>query len=141
MTNEQRKANNYLLEIRNANKEVTEMILKIDYLRYKASGAGAIRYDKDHVQTSPEDMVCEAIAEAVTIENKLFAKHKRLSEMRTHTEQVIGMWNDDKNARFIDIYYLKHGSMVDAARQIGCSDRNVYFIRKKALEEFSKHIQ
>ena len=49
MTEAQNKANAYLSEIRNADKEINEMILKIDYLRYKASGAGAIRYDKDRI--------------------------------------------------------------------------------------------
>ena len=64
MTDKQRKSDRYLLRIRNAEREMKELLYQIEYLRYKASGMGAIRYDKDHVQTSPEDMVCESIAEA-----------------------------------------------------------------------------
>lgn len=139
MTEAQQKAEKYLSEIRNAYKDLHEMILKIEYLRYKASGAGAIRYDKDRVQTSPEDMVCEAIAEAITIENKLYHRHEKLLKMREHTTKTIELWNDN-NARFIDIYYLSRGSMGDVAEKIGCSSRNAYFIKLKALEEFSKYI-
>ena len=140
MTNNQKKANKYLMQIRDASKELTELIFQIDYLRYKASGAGAIRYDKDRVQTSPEDMMCESISEAVYLEGKLSNRHKQLKAMREHTEKIIALWADN-NARMIEVYYLNHGSMVDVARQIKCSDRQAYRIRDNALEQFSKYIQ
>ena len=140
MTNNQKKANKYLMQIRDASKELTELIFQIDYLRYKASGAGAIRYDKDRVQTSPEDMVCEAISEAVYLEGKLSNRHKQLKAMRENTEKILALWADN-NARMIEVYYLNHGSMVDVARQIKCSDRQAYRIRDNALEQFSKYIQ
>ena len=139
MTEGQNKADKYLLEIRNAEKEINEMIIKIEYLRYKASGATAIRYDKDHVQTSPGDMVCEAIVEAVAIENRLYHKHKRLVDMRERTNEIIQLWGDNCS-KLIETYYLSHGSMVDAAKIIGCSDRSAYRIKLKALERFAKHI-
>lgn len=139
MTDNQRKADRYLQQVRNMDKEIQEKLLQIEYLRYKASGATAIRYDKDHVQTSPTDMMCEAVTEAVTLENKLSARHKELSAMRDNTVQIISLWNDN-NARMIDIYYLNRGSMGDVAERIGCSYRNAYFIKLKALDEFSKHL-
>lgn len=139
MKTEIAKADKYLSQIRNASKELTELIFRIDYLRYKASGAGAIRYDKDRVQTSPEDMMCEAISEAVYLEGKLSNRHKQLQAMKTHTEETIALWNNN-NARFIEIYYLNHGSMTEVADRIGCTSRNAYNIKFRALEEFSKHI-
>ena len=140
MTDNQQKADKYLMRLRNADRDTKNVLLQIEYLRYKASGMGAIRYDKDHVQTSPEDMVCEAIAEAVHLENKLFARAKELKQMLEITQQVIAMWNDDKYAKAIDTYYLNHGSMVDVARNCKCSDRNAYRVKLEALERFSQHI-
>lgn len=139
MTDNQKKADRYLSQIRNAGKEIRGILDNIDFLRYKASGAGAIRYDKDHVQTSPEDMVCEAIAEAIDLEQMLSRRIKRLQDMREHAEQVIEFWNNN-NARFIEIYYLNHGSMADVSSRIGCSSRHAYRIRDNALEEFYKHL-
>lgn len=139
MTDNQQKADKYLMRLRNADKDTKNALLQIEYLRYKASGMGAIRYDKDHVQTSPEDMVCEAIAEAVHLENKLFARAKELQKMMELTHQVIELWND-KYARAIDTYYLNHGSMVDVARNCKCSDRNAYRVKLEALERFAQHI-
>lgn len=140
MTENQQKADHYLMQIRNADKEMRQIFEQIQFLRYKASGMGAIRYDKDHVQTSPEDMVCECIAQAVQLENKLFARNRRLHDSLTRTNEILQLWNDNNNARLITIYYLNHGSMGDVAEQIGCSSRNAYFIKLKALEEFSKHL-
>lgn len=140
MTDNQQKADHYLMQIRNADKEMRQIFEQIQFLRYKASGMGAIRYDKDHVQTSPEDMVCECIAQAVQLENKLFARNRKLHDSLTHANEILQLWNDNNNARLITIYYLNHGSMGDVAEQIGCSSRNAYFIKLKALEEFSKHL-
>lgn len=140
MTANQQKADHYLMQIRNADKEMRQIFEQIQFLRYKASGMGAIRYDKDHVQTSPEDMVCECIAQAVQLENILFAWNRKLHDSLTHTNEILQLWNDNNNARLITIYYLNHGSMGDVTEQIGCSSRNAYFIKLKALEEFSKHL-
>ena len=140
MTENERKAENFLLRIRNTDKEMKQMFEQIQFLRYKASGMGAIRYDKDRVQTSPEDMVCECIAQAVQLENKLFARNRWFNDSLNWTNEILNLWNDDNNARFITIYYLNHGSMGDVAQQIGCSYRHTYRIKQEALKEFSKHL-
>ena len=139
MTSKQGRANKYLMQIRNADKEITEMILKISYLRYKASGAGAIRYDKDRVQTSPQDMMCETLTEAVALEREMTARHRELIDARKHTEEVIELWGDSR-AKFIDIYYLNGGDISDVARRIKCSNRTAYRIKLDALEKFSDFI-
>ena len=140
MNEKQKRADSYLSQIRNASNELTELIFRIDFLRYKASGAGAIRYDKDRVQTSPSDMMCEALSEAVFLEGRLSNRHKQLQAMKKHTEKTIALWNDN-NARFIEIYYLNHGSMTEVADRIGCTSRSAYNIKFRALEEFANHIQ
>lgn len=139
MTDNQKKADAYLMRIRNAEKDMRVLFEQIQYLRYKASGMGAIRYDKDHVQTSPEDMVCAAIAEAVTLENKLFGRNKQTREAFERTTQILSLWGD-KYATAIETYYLDHGSMCDVARHCKCSDRNAYRIKLDALEKFSQHL-
>lgn len=138
MTEGQRKADKYLMQIRNADREITDIILRIDYLRYKASGTGAIRYDKDNVQTSPEDMVCDALTEAVDLESRLSERNKELIRMRFNTETIIALWNDNK-AKFISTYYLKRGSMMDAARVCKCSPRHIYRVKLEALTAFSTY--
>ncbi len=139
MTFNQVRANSFLTQIKNADKEITDMFLKICYLKYKASGVGAIRYDKDRVQTSPQDMMCEAVTEAVSLENQMNSRHKELMMARRYAEQVIELW-DDNMARLISIYYLDNGDMSDVARQINCSSRTAYRLKRDALERFGKQL-
>lgn len=138
MTEQQIGAEKYLLQIRNTDREITDMINRIDALRYKASGMGAIRYDKDRVQTSPGDMLCDAVTDAIALEGRLYARYEHLARMRERTERIISLWNDDNNARMIEVYYLNRGSMGDVAKAIGCSYRHAYRIKIDALDEFSK---
>lgn len=140
MTDNQRKSERYLLRIRNADREMKLLYEQIQYLRYKASGMGAIRYDKDHVQTSPEDMVCEAIAEAVMLENKLFGRSRQLHDDLERTNEILNLWDHDNYARAIEVYYLNHGSMGDVAHAINRSGRTAYRIKEEALERFAQYI-
>ena len=50
------KAELYLRKIRDNDRALKSKRDELDALRYKASGAGAIRYDKDHVQKSADDI-------------------------------------------------------------------------------------
>ena len=139
MTENQQKADKYLMRIRNADRDMRIMFEKIQFLRYKASGMGAIRYDKDHVQTSPEDMVCAAIAEAVALEDRLRDRDRQRHEAIERTTGIIQLW-DDKYARAIETYYVNRGSMTDVARHCGCSGRNAYRIKLEALTRFAQYL-
>ena len=134
-----KKADRYLSKIRNADKELMDILNQINYLRYKASGATGIRYDKDHVQTSPSDMVCEALAEAVDLERKLSDRNRELLQMRQQAEDITQLLSD--NERYlIRYYYLDRISMTVSADRLHMSSRNAYRVKASALIEFSKHL-
>lgn len=134
-----KKADRFLSQIRNADKEITDILNQINYLRYKASGATGIRYDKDHVQTSPSDMVCEALAEAVDMEQHLSDRNRELSQMRQQAENITELLSD--NERYlIRWYYLDRISMTETADRLHMSSRNAYRVKASALIEFSKHL-
>lgn len=139
MTDNQQKADKYLMKIRNASKEMRIMYEQILYLRYKASGMGAIRYDKDRVQTSPSDMVCEALAEAVDMERHLSDRHRELLQMRQQAEEITQLLSENERY-FIRWYYLDRVSMTETADRLHMSSRNAYRVKASALIEFSKHL-
>ena len=136
---DKKKADRYLSKIWNADNELTDILNQINYLRYKASGATGIRYDKDHVQTSPSDMVCEALAEAVDLERKLSDRNRELLQMRQQAEKITQLLSD--NERYlIRWYYLDRISMTETADRLHMSSRNAYRVKASALIEFSKHL-
>ena len=134
-----KKADRYLSKIRNADKELTDILNQINYLRYKASGATGIRYDKDHVQTSPSDMVCKALTEAVDLERKLSDRHRELLQMRQQAEEITQLLSDNE-CYLIRWYYLDRISMTETADRLHMSSRNAYRVKASALIEFSKHL-
>jgi len=134
-----KKADRFLTQIRDTDKELTEILNQINYLRYKASGATGIRYDKDHVQTSPSDMVCEALAEAVDLERKLSDRNRELLQMRQQAEDITQLLSDNE-CYLIRYYYLDRISMTETADRLHMSSRNAYRVKASALIEFSKHL-
>ena len=76
MTDNQARASSYLSSIRNIEKRLNNKRLELDALRYKASGAGAIRYDKDRVQTTPEDFLVKAMNDIIRIEKQIEKEEK-----------------------------------------------------------------
>lgn len=136
---DKKKADRFLTKIRNTDKELTDILNQINYLRYKASGATGIRYDKDHVQTSPSDMVCEALAEAVDLERKLSVRHRELLQMRQQAEEITQLLSDNE-CYLIRYYYLDRISMTETADRLHMSSRNAYRVKASALIEFSKHL-
>lgn len=134
-----KKADRFLMQIRNTDKELTDILNQINYLRYKASGATGIRYDKDHVQTSPSDMVCEALTEAVDLERKLSDRNRELLQMRQQAEDITQLLSDNE-CYLIRCYYLDRISMTETADRLHMSSRNAYRVKASALIEFSKHL-
>ena len=82
MTEYQIKAEGYLNQIRKIEKLLKNKRDELEALRYKASGAGAIRYDKDHVQTSPQDYMTMAIADIVEIEKQIKEDEMSVEEQK-----------------------------------------------------------
>ena len=70
------KAELYLRKIRDNDRALKSKRDELDALRYKASGAGAIRYDKDHVQTSPQDYLSMAMDDIIKIEKQIEEKDR-----------------------------------------------------------------
>ena len=140
MTEGQKRADGFLRLIRDEDKDIREMRLKVEFLKYKAAGGGAIRYDKDRVQTTPEDILSQAMAEAVDLEQKIRDRECEITDRRIRTNMIIHSWDEYDLALVIMIYYLSNGSMTDVARKIKRSTRHAYRLKLEALEKFSENL-
>ena len=143
MTEGQRRADEFLRVIRDEEKLIGNMAQKVMYLKYRAAGGGAIRYDKDRVQTTPEDTISSAMAEAVDLERKIIELKYNVTERRIKASSIIHSWDGSEGmmlAYVIMIYYLDNGSMRDVSRQIERSERQAYRMRLDALERFNKEL-
>lgn len=63
-------AQEYLEGIERAERKIEAITRRLEELRTRAEGVGAIRYDKDRVQTSPQNSMPDKVIKLCEIEDK-----------------------------------------------------------------------
>ena len=129
--------NQYLSSIRVLRKEIDKKIERYHEKMMSADGLGAVRYDKDPVQTSVTDSMIEnTVIDYVELEEEIKSLQKelcqridevseRIARMESLTYKCVLMW-----------LYVDMLSCEEVAKELGCSRWTVYRIRKLAIREF-----
>lgn len=138
MTDNQARASSYLSSIRNIEKRLNNKRLELDALRYKASGAGAIRYDKDRVQTTPEDFIVKAMNDIIRIEKQIEKEEREAEKKKDKAYSIVRKMDQAEQRIIIEWYYFNGLSMIDAATRMNIAERTAYYLRDDALEGFGK---
>ena len=138
MTDNQRNASDVLMIIRNIEKKLHNMRLELEALQYRASGAGAIRYDKDHVQTSPNDYLAMAMGDIIELEKKIQKGESDIEKRKGKAYAIVRQMNNADHRTFIEWYYLNGLTMGETAIKMHKAERTVYYLRDDALEVFGK---
>ena len=136
MTENQAKAENYLIQIRSVEKNIKSKLNELEALRYKASGAGAIRYDKDRVQTSPGDYITMAIADIVEIEKQINEDVASIEDMKGRAYAIVRQMEAPEHRALIEWFYLNGVSMTETADRMHMSERAAYYLKDDALDAF-----
>lgn len=97
----------------------------------------AIRYDKDVVQTSPEDKLSEVAAAVLDLEKKIQRLRSQKARLLLEINAAIDKL-DDKDAVILTAYYVKRMTMSDVADVIDKSLQHTYRLRKKAVQHLSE---
>jgi len=125
-----------LEQIRDTEKNIKAKQDELEALRYKASGAGAIRYDKDRVQTSPQDYMAMAVADIVEIEKQISEAQAEIEQMKGDAYALVRRMDKPEQRTIIEWYYLNGLSMANTALHMNMSERSAYYLREDALETF-----
>lgn len=132
------KAELYLRKIRDNDRALKSKRDELDALRYKASGTGAIRYDKDHVQTSPQDYLSMAMDDIIKIEKQIEEKEAILEELKGKAYTMVRQIPQTDHRIIIEWYYLNGLSMIATADKMSIAERTAYYLRDDALDSFGK---
>lgn len=136
MTSNQKNAEAYLLRIRESEGKIQNKRLELEALYYKAGGCTAIRYDKDSVQTSPQnymEMVMEDIEE---LKQEIEEDEAQTEETRGNAYSLVRMMEKPEQRAMIEWFYLNCVSMQHVSRKMNMTERNAYYLREDALESF-----
>ena len=103
---------------------------------------GAIRYDKDKVQTSPANAIEEAVVELVDLETRLAeVSHRYAETARIRTKQILDM----DNAQYAELLYLRYvddgrngkgNTLDDVAEEMNYSAQHIRRLHGQALQAF-----
>lgn len=141
MNEGQKRADNYLRAIKEDEHRLRELLRRIEFLKYRATGGGAIRYDKDHVQTTPEDILSKSMAEAVDLEHRVEKIREDIEDRWIIFHDIIQKWNGTTTHAYVLMFsYMTPRTVREIAQIIDKSDRQVYRIKLEALELFSKEL-
>ena len=138
MTDNQNKAESYLKRIRDVERNLISKRDELEALRYRASGAGAIRYDKDKVQTSPSDYLTMAIADIVEIEKQIEEDEASIEDMKGQAYAIVRQIELPEHRVVIEWFYLNGISMIETAERMNMSERAAYYLKEDALESFGQ---
>ena len=122
--------------IRDNERSINAMRLELEALRYKASGVGAIRYDKDRVQVSPQDYMTMALADVLELEKRISEQIDNIEEMKGQAYIIVLKIEAPEQRAIIEWYYLNGLSMIDTAERLNMSERSAYYLREDALKSF-----
>lgn len=139
MTEVQQAAENYLSSIKDKVKAFQSILLEIEALEYAASGMGAIRYDKEHVDgSSGEDRLIIFIDDALTKRAEAEAMSITVDELKTKCYQLIKRLPDADERIVLEWLYINARPMQEVMRKISVSERKAYYIKEEALAHFGE---
>lgn len=91
----------------------------------------AIRYDKDKVQTSPEDPMAKIMAEIAELEKEMIKVQRKKFIQLEKIEQTINALGSDEERTALTMRYINRKPIAEIAEEMGYSEPTIYrFMRQ-----------
>lgn len=127
----------FLNEIRRTEAEMVKIRLRHDALQ-SCLLPQAIRYDSDHVQTSPEDRMSETAAEVIELEKQLRILNRKKIQQIAHISNEIAKLESDTEQMVLLGYYVGRLSGSRVAEIIHYSIPGVYKVKARAVRNLAR---
>lgn len=124
-------------------------ILHWEWLRLKAKHdeletcllPGAIRYDRDKIQTSPEDSMSKIISEINELELEMARIQKKKSQQIEKIYKEISRLASDEQRTALIMRYINRISVTDIAEAMGYAEPTIYKLMNQGGEIIAKSIR
>ncbi len=100
----------------------------------------AIRYDRDKVQTSPEDPMSKILSKVAELEEEIYKANLEKASKIVEISRVIGKLDRPEEKTVLTLYFIERKSIKDIAKMMDYSVDGVYGIRRKAYNNIEKFI-
>ena len=138
-----KEAFEYLGQIRKVEREMKRLELAIQQASFSLL-PGAVRYDKERVNTSPDDMLTKTFAEIDEMERELKANYKKKTEFLNEIYRTIEeRMPEDTEAHQIEknvvtMYFIGRQSIQEISDTLNYSTRHTYRLRNKGVRTFAE---
>lgn len=124
-------------------------VLHWEWLRLKAKHdelescllPAAIRYDKDKVQSSPEDPMSKVVSEIVELEKEMNRVQLRKSKQIAEIDKAISTLTSDEERTALTMRYINRIPVPDIADAMGYSIQRVYQFMDRGGAQIAKGLK
>jgi hypothetical protein len=129
----------YFKQVRREQAEIKRLKESIERLNASLLPQG-IRYDKDKVQTTPQDVLSATVAEIAEQTARLDILVLKLSKRRELADALVNDLDKSEEREVMRLYYLDPRllSWEEVAKLTNYSERSVFLYRESAMRKISK---
>lgn len=133
------KAKEYLKQIGRITKEIERIDLEIERNRLLLM-PGALRYDKDRVQTSPEDKLAAVSVEIETLRVEQVKRRAELARVKYRIITEVSALPKLEHSELLYLRYVNLLSLDEIAERMGYDPSHIRHMHGWALDEFERRI-
>ena len=131
----------YMEHIRKVRREIRLLMEQIERDTVMASGVSAIRYDIDHVQSSPiQDRMGEIVTTIVMTTETLHDRIHELQELESDARSILIQLKEE-HERILTLHYFDGKNWTEVASNLGYNDKYLYELRDRALTELTEVLE
>lgn len=94
---------------------------------------GAVRYDRDKVQSTPTDKMCDVMARVDELDREIEQLRREKASLIIEIGDAIEKLEDDNEKTVLTEFYIARAPMTQAADAINYSVRRAYDFRKRGV--------
>lgn len=128
---------NYLMRVRSFELTIWKLCLQHDELQSCLLPAG-IRYDKDVVQTSPEDKLSAIAAAVIELEERIQELRHQKAKLILEITAAIDRLPDSRERTILVAFYIGRKSIKDIAEIITYSESHTYQLRRQGVRHLAE---
>jgi len=122
----------FLMQIRRKEIIIRRKEMQRDELR-ACLLPGAVRYDKDRVQTSPTDTMADVMARVDELDREIEQLKREKAHLVLEISDAIEKLEDDTEKVVLTEFYITRAPMSQVAETIHYSVRRAYYYRKSGV--------
>ena len=134
------KAKEYLLQLEELEEKIKHRVQEREELKLKCEGVGAIRYDKDKVQTSVKNLQEELIAKYIDLEREINTELFEFLETRRKIIKEVESLSNVDYVKLLHKRHIEYKKLDQIAEEMHFEPGYIRKMIARAYEVFEKNI-